>query len=51
MIEFGIRWLELNKQGELVMKEKIFKTEEARDKFVEELEERDNFCEIDSWLN
>ena len=51
MTEFGIRWQEFNRRDELVMKEKIFKTDKAREKFVEKLEEKDNFYQIDSWLN
>lgn len=50
--EFGVRWHGFNRRDELVLKEKIFKTAKARDKFVEKIEDKDSgFVEIVSWLN
>lgn len=43
---YGVRWQEFNKKDELVMKEKNFETEKARDKFIEKLMQKDNFYSI-----
>lgn len=51
MTEYGIRWQEFNKRDEVVTKEKIFKTEKAREKFIDKLVEKDNFYQLDAWLN
>jgi len=51
MTEYGIRWQEFNKRDEVITKEKIFKTEKAREKFVDRLVEKDNFYQLDAWLN
>jgi len=42
-MEFGMRWEEWNRKGELVTKEKFFKTQKAVDKAFEKLENKDNF--------
>ena len=39
-------WQEFNKSYRIVTKLKIFKTEEAMQKFVEKLTEKDNFYTI-----
>lgn len=41
-----IVWQEFNKSDRLVTKRKSFKTEEAMQKFVEKLTEKDNFYTI-----
>ena len=51
MSEYGIRWVEFNKRNEMVTKEKIFKTEKARNRFADKVVEKDNFYQIDAWLN
>ena len=49
--EFGVCWVEFNKREEAVKKERFFATDKARDKFVERLQEKDNFWEIDAWCD
>jgi hypothetical protein len=50
--DWGVRWREFaGREGRLVVKEKFFKTELMRDKFVEKVQEKDNFYEIDSYYN
>lgn len=41
-----IAWMEFNKRDELVTKRKSFKTEEAAQKFIEKLYDKDNFHSI-----
>jgi len=41
-----IVWQEFNKSDRIVTKRKSFKTEEAMQKFVEKLTEKDNFYTI-----
>jgi hypothetical protein len=49
---YGIRWMEFNKRGnECVTKERFFKTDKARGKFLETIEERDGFYEIVSYCD
>lgn len=38
-----IAWQEFNKSDKLVTKRKSFKTDEALEKFIEKLTEKDNF--------
>jgi desulfoferrodoxin (superoxide reductase-like protein) len=47
--EYGVRWIEFNKRDEAVMKEKFFKTAKAMDKFIEKVQQKDNFYEIYSY--
>lgn len=49
--DYGVRWVETDKNDRLVKKEKFFKTEKLRDKFAAELEAKDNFVEIDAWTD
>lgn len=50
--EYGVRWREFTGQEQrLTLKEKIFDSPAKRDKFIDKLTEKDNFYEIDSWLN
>lgn len=44
--EWGLRWTEFGRDDRIVTKEKLFKTEEARLKYISKLEEKDNFYEI-----
>lgn len=44
--EYGVRWREFDKNDKLKTKEKFFKTEKARDKFIDKIENSDNFYEI-----
>ena len=46
MNDFGIRWQEINKNYEIVTKQKFFKTEAARIKFVDKLIEKNSFYQI-----
>ena len=48
VITYGLRWLEFNKQGTLVTRQKFFKTEAAREKFIGKLEDKDNFYSVES---
>lgn len=41
-----IAWQEFNKSDRIVTKRKSFKTEEAMEKFIEKLTEKDNFYTI-----
>lgn len=43
---FEIAWKEVTKTDRIVVKRKAFKTEEAREKFIEKLFDKDNFLEI-----
>ena len=47
--EWGLRWKEWNAKGQLVTKEKFFATDEARTKFIEKLEQKDNFHMVESF--
>ncbi len=41
-----LAWQEVNKKDAIVTKRKTFKTQEAMEKFIEKLYEKDNFCRI-----
>lgn len=43
---YGLRWNEVNRNDQIVTKEKDFKTEMGRAKFIAKLVEKDNFIEI-----
>ena len=43
---FEVAWQEFNKSDRIVTKRKAFKTEAARDSFVEKLYEKDNFYSL-----
>lgn len=48
---YGIRWVETNKKDQMVMKQKFFATEKARDKFADRVEQKDNFIRFESRCN
>jgi hypothetical protein len=43
---YGLRWFEFDKSNRKIQKEKYFKLEKDRDKFVDKLVEKDNFAEM-----
>ena len=43
---FEVAWSEFAKSGKIVTKRKSFKTEAARENFLNKLFEKDNFCEL-----
>lgn len=43
---FGLRWLEFNKKEQAVTKDKFFKSDAARERFISKLVEKDNFYQI-----
>jgi hypothetical protein len=43
MGDYGLRWQEWSRRGELVMKERFFRTLAARAKFCDKLAAKDNF--------
>ncbi len=43
---YGLRWTETDRNDRIVTKEKEFKTEKQREKFIAKLEEKDNFIEV-----
>lgn len=48
--EYGVRWSESSGQSmTAVTKEKFFRTEAERDKFVEQVESKDQFIEFLGW--
>lgn len=49
--EFGIRWVEFDRNDSMKKKQKFFKTKVARDKYADKLEKKDNFHEFDAWLD
>lgn len=50
-VEYGVKWAEFNQQDRRALKKKIFKTEKARDRFVEKLGQKDNFASFEAWIN
>jgi len=43
---YEVAWQEINKNFQIVTKRKSFKTEAARDRFVDKLFEKDNFYSL-----
>ena len=43
---FEVAWLEFNRKDQVVTKRKAFKTEAAMDKFIDKLNDKDNFYQI-----
>ena len=43
---FEAKWIEINKQNQLVAKSKVFKTENALIKFLDKLEAKGNLYQI-----
>lgn len=48
--EYGVVWTEASKSGELKKKKRIFTNEKKFDRFIERLEEKDNFITFNKWL-
>ena len=48
---WGIRWMEFNRRDELVNKEKWFKTDKARARFIERRQETGNVYEVTSFCD
>jgi hypothetical protein len=48
--EFGVRWMEFDRNGRAVAKEKVFTSEARLAAFVKKLEAKDNFYQFVSWL-
>ena len=44
--DYGVKWREFDKNDRLVTKEKFFKNKKSYDKFIDKLEDKDNFYEI-----
>jgi hypothetical protein len=47
---FGLKWMEFNKNNQLVTKQKFFTTEMAMEKFIIKLFEKGNFHSILTYL-
>lgn len=43
---YGVHWREINRAGFIIPREKFFQTERALNRFIEKLEEKDNFVEV-----
>mgnify|MGYP000885114021 CR=1 FL=1 len=50
-MQYGIRWIEFNKAGGMVKKEKFYNSKEKRDKAAARLEQTESFYRFDAWLN
>jgi len=44
--EYGVRWQEFNKANQVILKQKIFRSEKSMEKFVDKLIMKDNFYRI-----
>ena len=44
--EIGLRWQEFDRKDRAVTKEKFFKSQEERERFIDKLEKKDNFYQI-----
>lgn len=44
--DYGVRWNEFNRKNQLVTKQKFFRTEKDRDKFIKKLMRANNFNQI-----
>lgn len=44
--EYGVRWQEFDRNDRIVTKEKVFRSNEALDKFIDKIVEKDNFYQI-----
>ena len=47
----ALRWIEINKRFELINKEREFKSQKARERFIEKLLDSGNLYEITASLN
>ncbi len=50
-MKYGLRWQELNKRGEVVPKERFFKTNRARNKHIDQLVEKGILYRVDAFLD
>jgi hypothetical protein len=48
---YGVRYRIEKRNGTVEVKERLFSTEKARDRFVAALETKDGFMGIDAWLD
>ena len=48
---YGLRWNETNNNDQVVTKERDFNSEEERAKFIDSLENKDNFIEVVAYSN
>jgi hypothetical protein len=49
--EYGVRWFEINKKEQRILKEKTFPNRQKLDNFVKKLEQKENFAGFYSWLS
>ena len=49
--EYGVRWQEFNRSDQLIVKEKVFKTEAARDRFIAKRSQDDKFHAVYAYLD
>lgn len=47
----GVRWWEFDKQDRRVMKQRLFQSYEARDRFCQKLEANPKFDQYVAWLD
>jgi hypothetical protein len=47
----GIRWKEIDKNGEIIIKEKEFNTQSQFESFLKNLQDKENFIEVEAYLN
>jgi len=50
-LDYGVRWTEFDNNDRIKTKERFFKSESQRSKFIEKLEAKDNFKEIKAYSN
>ena len=50
-MNYGIEWIQFNKAGQMVNKQKFFKTSEALAKFAEKLPEKVDLFRINAYAN
>jgi len=48
--DYGVRWIEFDRDDRMIKKERIFKTEAALDRFIEKLPQRRGFYAFDAFL-
>ena len=48
-MDFAVKWSEFNRKGELVTKQKEFRTEKEMDKFTTKLQDKDNFVRFEAY--
>ena len=49
--EYGVRWMEFTRDNRIITKEKLFRTEVARERFAALIAEQAKFWKFVSWLN